>query len=381
MLATASTVTLSTIAPMVAVSLGVESSLIGTYVCIIFSGAAVSAVIGGTMVTRFGGIHVSQVCLILAAIGLSLTCSGNLWLMALGALFIGVSYGPITPASSDILAHTVPPSRMGFVFSLKQTAVPFGSAITGFAIPSIAVWCNDWRGGLFFTAGLCVLVMLLVLYHRNDLDNHVDSTARFSFQNVLNSIRLVLSQKELRRLLVVGFTYNGVQMCIFSYIVAYLVEDVTLPIVFAGFALSMASAGGMVGRLFWGVFADWIRSARLTLSLLGFLMATLAIITSLFTPEWPSWLILTVAFALGASAIGWNGVHLAQLARVAPKGKAGVATGGMLFFSFGGSIFLPVVFGKLHTLLGQYQDGFYVIATLSGSVALWLLLSKTEKAH
>ena len=100
MLATASTVTLSTIAPMVAVSLGVESSLIGTSVCIIFSGAAVSAVIGGTMVTRFGGIHVSQVCLILAAIGLSLTCSGNLWLMALGALFIGVSYGPITPASS-----------------------------------------------------------------------------------------------------------------------------------------------------------------------------------------------------------------------------------------------------------------------------------------
>lgn len=378
MLATASTVTLSTIAPMVALSLGVESSLIGIYVCCIFSGAAISAVIGGTMVTRYGGIHVSQVCLILATIGLILTCLGNLWLMALGALFIGVSYGPITPASSDILAHTVPREKMGFVFSLKQTAVPLGSALAGFAIPGIALWAHDWRAGPLFTALSCLLVMLLVMYHRSDLDNHTDPEARFSMQSIINSLRLVITHPELRRLLVVGFTYNGAQMCIFSYIVAYLVEDVTLPIVFAGFALSTASAGGMIGRIFWGVFADWVRSPRLTLSFLGFLMASLAVTTSFFNDQWPSWLILVTVFGLGASAIGWNGVHLAQIARVAPAGKAGVATGGTLFFGFGGAIFLPVLFGKLHSWFGQYQEGFWVIATTSSLVALWLLMSRTQ---
>ncbi len=376
MLATASTVTLSTIAPMVALFMGVESSLIGSFVCCIFVGASFSAVIGGTMVSRYGGIHVSQVCLILAAIGLLVTCSGNLWLMALGGLLIGISYGPITPASSDILAHTVPKEKMGFVFSLKQTAVPFGSAVAGLIIPSVALWANDWRAGPTLTAITCLLVTFLVMYHRNDLDDHTDSTAHFSFNTVLNSLQLVLSHPNLRRLLVVGFVYNGAQMCIFNYIVAYLVEDVMLPIVFAGIALSSASAGGMCGRVFWGLFADLIRSARKTLSLLGFLIAFFAFLTTLFTSQWPAWAILICTFCLGASAIGWNGVHLAQLARTAPEGQAGVATGGTLFFGFGGAIFIPVLFGKLHDWCGQYQEGFITIGTFCALVAFWLLISK-----
>lgn len=379
MLATASTVTLSTIAPMVALYLGVESSLIGTYVCCIFSAAAISAVIGGMMVTRYGGIHVSQVCLILAAIGLLLTCSGHLWIMAVGALFIGMSYGPITPASSDILAHTVPRERMGMVFSLKQTAVPLGSAVAGFVIPGVALWAQDWRAGPLLTAIICLLIVLLVMYHRKELDDHTDPNAKFSFQTLLNSLRLVLAHTELRRLLVVGFVYNGAQMCIFSYIVAFLVEDVMLSIVFGGLALSTASVGGMIGRLFWGIFADFVRSPRATLSLLGFLMSMCAVTLTFFTNQWPHWGILIIVFCLGASAIGWNGVHLAQLARVAPEGKTGLATGGMLFFGFGGSIFLPVLFGRVHSFFGQYQEGFLLIAVLCTSVAVWLLFPRQSQ--
>ena len=86
-IATASTVTLSAIAPLVAAAIGMPSSFIGTYVCFIYIGAAFAAVAGGTMVTRYGGIHVSQGCLILAAIGLMLSAVANFWCILLGRAF------------------------------------------------------------------------------------------------------------------------------------------------------------------------------------------------------------------------------------------------------------------------------------------------------
>ena len=379
-MATASTVTLSAIAPLVAQAIGVPSSFIGTYVCFLYIGAAIAAVSGGTMVTRFGGIHVSQGCLILAAIGLIISAIPNFWIICFGGFLLGLSYGPITPCSSDILAHTGPKERMGFVFSLKQTAVPLGSAIAGFIVPSVALWANDWKAGPHFMAIAALCVALLVLYHRNLLDDHYDKNARFDARAVINALRLVTSQNGLRRMCIVSFVYNGTQMCVFSFIVAYMVEDIHIPIVLAGMALSAASIGGMCGRLFWGVFADKIHSPRITLAILGALMASMLVVTGFFSESVPAFLMIAVCFCLGASAIGWNGVYLAQVARIAPKGKAGIATGGTLFFTFAGAIFLPLGFGAVHSVFGAYYESFYLTAALCLAIALWLFVSKGESA-
>lgn len=378
-IATATTVVLSCIAPMVALQLGVESSLIGTYVCCIYVAGSFAAVVSGLLVNRYGGIHVSQACLLLAALGLVLSSSGILWIMALGAVCIGFSYGPITPAASDILAHKVPPNRMGFVFSFKQTAVPIGSALTGFVIPGFALWAGDWRAALLLVASLCVVVAALTLYRRNELDDHTNPDARFTLRILIESLRLAFRHAPLRRLLVVGSTFNSVQMCIFTYLVAYLVEDVTLTIVFAGMGLSAASAGGIFGRVFWGVFADWIRAPKFTLALLGFLMSACCVAITFFTDQWPQWIILTIVFCLGASAIGWNGVLLAQTAREAPPGQAGLATGSMIFFGYGFSIAMTLIFAELHSYFGHYAAGFYLIAACATSAGAWLLLDSHFK--
>ena len=380
-MATASTVTLSAISPLVAQAIGMPSSFIGTYVCFLYIGAAIAAVSGGTMVTRFGGIHVSQACLILPAIGLILSSMSYFWVICIGGFLLGLSYGPITPASSDILAHTVPKERMGFVFSLKQTAVPLGSALAGFIVPSVVLWAGNWQAGPHFMAVVALCIALIVLYHRSKLDDHFDTHARFDIRTVINALRLVTGDPGLRHMCIVSFVYNGTQMCVFSYIVAYMVEDIHIPIVLAGIALSAASIGGMCGRLFWGIFADWIRSPRITLAILGALMSGMLVLTGFFSPELPSFFMIAVCFCLGASAIGWNGVYLAHVARIAPKGKASVATGGTLFFTFGGAIFLPLFFGMIHSSFGAYFESFYATAGLCLVIALWLFLSKTPKSN
>src|SRR5690606_15909389 len=83
-------------------------------------------------------IRASQAGLLLCAAGVSLCTVESLFTMGLGALLIGLGYGPITPASSHLLARTTPAHRMSFVFSIKQTGVPLGGALAGIVVPNLA---------------------------------------------------------------------------------------------------------------------------------------------------------------------------------------------------------------------------------------------------
>jgi len=53
----------------------------------------------------------------------------------------------------------------------------------------------------------------------------------------------------------------------------------------------------------------------------------------------------------GFSALGWNGVYIAAIARRAPPGTIGLATGGSLFVTYAGVIVTPPVFAALHDRL------------------------------
>lgn len=74
---------------------------------------------------------------------------------------------------------------------------------------------------------------------------------------------------------------------------------------------------------------------------------------------------------MGATAASWNGVFLAEIARVAPKGQISAATGGSIFFTYFGLVVGPTLFSATIYLSGGYHLGFYAIA---GAVLLAALL-------
>ena len=53
-----------------------------------------------------------------------------------------------------------------------------------------------------------------------------------------------------------GFVYAAMQVCLLSFLVVYLTETLRFPLVAAGFALTVANIGGIVGRIVWGHVAD-----------------------------------------------------------------------------------------------------------------------------
>jgi len=371
--------TLPAMAPAVARALAVPSTLVGAYVALCYFAAMLSSLVGGTLVRRLGAIRVSQLGLGLCAVGLALCALPWLPAVALGALCIGAGYGPITPASSHLLALTTPAHRMSLVFSIKQTGVPAGGMLAGALVPGLSLWLG-WQGTLLAVAGVCALCAALAQPLRAALDADRQPAQPLALQALFKPIGMVLGQPSLRALAACSFLFSAVQVSTTAYMVTYLNESLGMTLLAAGAALSVSQLAGVVGRIAWGAVADRGLGPRNTLMLLATLMMVGSVLTALLQPQWPTLLIWAIVALLGASAIGWNGVYLATVARQAPPGQAGVATGGTLLFTFMGVVCGSPAFGALAGASGSYRIAFAALA-LPAALALGLLVWRAAQAR
>ena len=367
--------TLPVVAPAVAKDIGISTTYLGAYVGTVYFGAMISSLMGSAAVKKWGAIRLSQAGLFSAAFGLFLCAVPHPVAIMLGALLIGLGYGPITPASSHLLIKTTPADQLAFVFSIKQTGVPLGGMIAGALIPSLATWIG-WQWSFIATGLTCALSAWAVQSLRAGLDDDRDPSVKPSLKSsFVSPLRIVLGQRALRLLAVVSFLFAICQMSLMAYLVTYLYEDLGWGLVAAGAALTVAQAAGVGGRILWGFIADRWRGAVVMLMVvtLLLLLATLAI--PFVTMDTSLWLLFPILIIFGSTAIGWNGVYLAEVARQAPKGQASLATGGSLCITFLGVVTGPSMFGVLAGALHSYglSYGFLSVTALIIFIILWAL--------
>ena len=365
--------TLPVMAPVVAEAMQVSPALVGLYVSVTYAGAMVSTLMGGATVARLGAIRVSQWGLLLCALGLLLCAVPWFPAMVLGAVLIGLGYGPITPASSHLLARTTPKDRMSLVFSLKQTGVPLGSMLAGAIVPPLLLVVS-WQASLAVVALVCVICAWLSQALRTELDSDRQPDALVHWRSLIQPIRMVMAHRALFTMASCSFMFSMVQLSLTTYLVTFLHDDLSYGLVAAGLALSATQMGGIGGRIAWGYVADRWLGARRMLLFLASMMALGALTSAFLTTDTPQVVVVGILVAFGASAIGWNGVYLAEVARRAPSGMASMATGGTLAFTFLGVVVGPPMFGALSGLFGTYRAGFVglmVMASVSGTVLFW----------
>ncbi len=364
---------LPVVAPAVAKDVGISTNYLGAYVALAYFGAMIATLLGGAAVKRWGAIRLSQTGLVLAAIGLFLCAIPSVETIALGALFIGAGYGPITPASSHLLIKSTPPEKLSFVFSVKQTGVPLGGMIAGATVPSLDHLIG-WQWA-FVCAGIaCAICAWAVQPLREGLDDDRDPTVKPSLAtSFVLPLKLIFSHRTLRKLSYMSFMFSIAQMALMGYLVTFLYEDLGWSLVAAGGALTVAQAAGVSGRMLWGYVSDRWLGATMMLLVIAVLLVIGAIGTALLGPESSPWFLFPVLVIFGSSAIGWNGVFLAEIARQAPKGQAGVATGGTLCITFLGVMVGPPIFGVLASMLSSYGLSYGVLSIL-GIVILMLLI-------
>jgi MFS family permease len=170
-----------------------------------------------------------------------------------------------------------------------------------------------------------------------------------------------------------------VQITLVTYLVTFLTDDFALTLVFAGIVMAVSQVASVAGRLAWGVLADRALARRTMLGLLGLGMGVSAIATLAAGPGWPAWLLFLFAAVFGATAVGWNGVYVAEVARIAPPGKVSEATGGCLFFTFLGVVVTPLLFNLVLQLGGGYSLAYALLGVPGLAAGASLLLREPRR--
>jgi predicted MFS family arabinose efflux permease len=367
-------ITLPVLAPVVGKSIGVSTTYVGIYVAAVYLAAMFSSLLGGSFVRRWGALRLSQCSLWLTSFGLILCASAQIPLILIGAFCIGLGYGPVTPASSHLLIKTTAPARLSLVFSIKQTGVPVGGMMAGLMVPSMEILMG-WQAALIAVALLCIICAVAIHPLRQTLDDDRDPNVKPSLiKGLIQPISMVCRQPSLRVLAAVSFMFSITQLSLITYLVTFLYQDLGWGLVAAGIGLTVAQAAGVGGRILWGWVADnWLGS--------GYMLITLAVLLTIaaatmpwLTADTSAWMLYLTLIVFGATAIGWNGIYLAEVARQAPAGQTGMATGGTLGFTFLGVLCGPPLFGVAATQFGSYGDAYalLIVPALIIATLLWL---------
>jgi len=368
----------SVIAPAAAPDLGVAPQSVGLIVALSYALAMVSGLTASTLISRFGPLRTCQVAALFGALGLALGAPGSIVLVFFAAALIGYGYGMVTPTSSHILVQSAPRERLAFIFSVKQTGVPIGGALAGALIPPLVLGFG-WHWTLVTLAAACAVAAIAMQPARPRFDQRREPARQTSWSQLVAPVRLVAATPALRVLAALSFVYAQVQLAFITYFVSFLNLELGLTLVAAGLIYAVAHAASIVGRIAWGVVADRALSPRTVLSALGLVSGLCGIATAVAAPTWSTAALVSVSALYGASAVGWNGVYLAEVARSAPDGQVGAATGGTQFFTFSGALSGPPLFAMLVWLTDGYRAGFVCFAVLPLLVGVWLLFSSRPR--
>jgi MFS family permease len=363
------------VAPEASRDIGVAATAIGAFTSLIYCLAAVAAPVGGAFVPRHGAVRLSQICLLLTGAGLAMGGLVHPVAVLAGALLIGAGYGPVTPASTALLIERTPDRMRNLIMSVRQTGVPIGGALAGATVPWLVV-SGGWRFAVLVMGGACLVLALLLqaVRRRYDRQTRADAQAAAAPRpSLISMLKMVYGDVQLRRLSYASFAYAGMQMCFASYLVVFLTGNAGMSVVNAGFALSAAMVASIIGRIVWGIIADYSGKPRLLLALLGAAMAACALIMTQASAAWPLWAVLLLCMVFGATAVGWNGVYIAEVAHVAPAGKVAVATGASLALTYFGAVTGPFIFWLIVTFSGSYGVAFASAALVTLAAAAIIL--------
>ncbi len=359
------------LAPLIILELHADPSWVGVY----FALTAVAALIGqlgsGGFIIRHGAIRMSQIALFSVGGGMAVAIIGGAVGFVLSALVGNGIAAVATPASSQLLGRWAVRRYAPLAFSITQTAIPAGILLGGSLGPLLAQSLG-WRGTMLVSAAACWLFALLLQPLHGRLDTEATPTHAIHLSDFRTTITGVLAAPELRALSFACFAFNGLQAVFIAYFVTYLTA-LGYDLVAAGALFSTVIAIAIPCRILWGWVGSFYVAPRFVMAGLAFGMAASVVLTGAFTAAWPALAIGVVTGALSATAMSWHGILLSESARLAPAGRAGAVTGGVLSFGQMGAFLCPAVFSLLLRVTGGYAAGWAACAIPAVLVGVDLL--------
>ena len=362
------------IAPKLAADMGVDPLLIGFQMSVIYGAAAIGSPSLIWMVTRWGACRTIQLGLLCTIVALGVSLVATLPAIALASVLLGLAMCIMTPAGAHVLFRFCPPQRRNLVFSVKQTCVPAGWMLMALIAPPVTLaygWAWAVALVMVFAAVMTVLLQGVRAQWDDDRKPHagVRGQAREGFT-------LLWRYPVLRAISMASMFLSAVQLCLSSFAVTLLVQEAGYSLVAAGIMLSVAQGAGVSARILWGWLADRNGDSLGVLIRIGAVIVVCCVVTSFMNATWPPLATALLFLVFGATAIGWNGLFLAEVASRSPPGKVGIATAGAMVWNFTGILLGPALFALCVRVNGSYTATFGWLTALAVAGFALLLLSR-----
>lgn len=371
------------VAPRMTADLGLPPQTIGNFSSLNTLGAILFLLFGTPLVTRFGPARMLQCGALIGAAALLCAAAGIVTLLPLAALLMGIGYGPTGPAGSRILQATAPPRHRFLIFSIKQAGAPAGGALAGLIAAPIAA-AAGWQAALLVGIGVAIVATLAIEPLRGTLDTERNPAMplreAFRLRQLATPITVLRLHPVLPPLTLQAFAFAALQGSLFSFTVTWLVEAHGISLTAAGTAFATMQVAGVLGRLVLGWAADRLGDATRSLAMHGLVAAGLSAAWVLAGPGSPWPLLLALAFGCGFTAASWNGIFLAEVARVVPGDRVAEASSGAIMLCFLGYLAAPSAFALAVTATGSWTAPFLVACALLAAISVLVLMLQAGRA-
>ena len=350
---------LPVLAPLMMASTGLAPERVGNLSSLTALATVLYLMIGGVFLARMGPVRMLQLGTAMAVTALLVASLGQAWAIFLAAFMLGLGYGPTPPAGSRMLAATAPPAHRSLIFSIKQAGAPAGGALAGLIAAPVAL-AYGWPAALMLAFGVGVLAILVIQPLRPAFDaernraQRLDLGAIFSPRAISAPIAAFKQNPVLLRVTALSVSFAIAQGCLFSFTVTWLVEKRGFDLVLAGTVFAGMQLAGVVARILLGWVADRTGNALANLVAQGFAASAAILALALLPAEAGFWPLALIAVLCGFFGASWNGISLAEVARLAPPGKVAEATAGSTIFVFLGYVAGPSIFATLVSLTGSW---------------------------
>jgi MFS family permease len=314
---------------------GLTESSLGAAVTIGFVFGAVVAPLGGRLADRIGPrttTYVGASLSGLSLIGLGAATTGWGTLVAFLCL-AGLAVAVTDPGLAILVNRTIPMSRQGLAFGIKEASIPAATLAAGIAVPAIALTAG-WRWA--FAIGLLPFAIVLTLLPRLDIRLRSSDLHRGEGDGGPNP--------PARAALMLAAVAAAMGTAAASGVGIFLTDSaVTMGMseANAGFLLAVGSVAGIITRVAAGAMADRIGGPQF--KLIAIMLAVGAATMALGGTGNTTLLIIGT---LGAFTGGWawTGIFFLSLVKTNPARAGSVAGIGMAGLGVGNASG-PLLFG------------------------------------
>ncbi len=386
--------------PEIEQQLGLSKAAAGTILGAFGLGYAVTTLIGGFAVDRYGARIVLAVAAVLWSLSIGLTgLAFGFLTLYLARTLLGMAEGPNFSAVTGAVERWLPPARQASALSYALVAVPVALACGGPIVTQLLA-ALGWRGtfGVLFAVSLVWVPLWFFLFRDDPAQSRHVNAQELAFIREgqkaeavpvrrwprMSEVRVLLTNRTLLVNYWAFFVFGYFLFFFMAWLPSYLQQSYGLNLSAVGLFTVLPWLCAAVALWALGRWSDHLlkttgrlRVSRSYLIAGTQLVAALAVVPVAFSASLPV-AIGCISLAVAAS-MGANAAYFAVNVDIVPE-KAATALGIMDFcFALAGFV-APVITGFVLSLRGSFADGFALMALLAlSSVVLVVAFHRPDE--